>query len=153
MSFDYYYGLSSEQYSFYRIPKSLMFGDDFRELSLQAKLLYGLLLDRMGMSARNQWVDDSNRVYVVYQISEIQEDMNVSKRKAIEYLKELEAVGLVTKKVRKLVSISKQSVCCSLPILMCYHFQKEFRLRLFLIWIQQLKICFLRKKMRNQLFI
>ena len=36
MAFDYYYGISSEQYSFYRIPKSLMFGDDFRELSLQA---------------------------------------------------------------------------------------------------------------------
>lgn len=43
MAFDYIYGLSADQYSFYRIPKSLMFGDEFRDLSLQAKLLYGLL--------------------------------------------------------------------------------------------------------------
>lgn len=99
MAFDYYYGISSEQYSFYRIPKSLMFGDDFRELSLQAKLLYGLLLDRMGMSSKRKWIDNENRVYVEYPISEIQDDMNVSKKKAIEYLKELEAVGLVMKKV------------------------------------------------------
>lgn len=99
MAFDYYYGISSEQYSFYRIPKSLMFGDDFRELSLQAKLLYGLLLDRMGMSSKRKWIDNENRVYVEYPISEIQDDMNVSKKKAIEYLKELEVVGLVMKKV------------------------------------------------------
>lgn len=99
MAFDYYYGLSAEQYSFYRIPKSLMFGDDFRELSLQAKLLYGLLLDRMEMSSKNQWIDKENRVYIVYQISEIQQDMNVSKKKAIQYLKELETVGLVKKQV------------------------------------------------------
>ena len=50
MAFDFIYGLSSDQYSFYRIPKSLMLGDEFRDLSLQAKLLYGLLLDRMAMS-------------------------------------------------------------------------------------------------------
>lgn len=99
MAFDYYYGISAEQYSFYRIPKSLMFGDDFRELSLQAKLLYGLLLNRMGMSSKKKWIDNENRVYVEYPISEIQDDMNVSKKKAIEYLKELEAVGLVMKKV------------------------------------------------------
>ena len=78
MAFDYYYGISAEQYSFYRIPKSLMFGDDFRELSLQAKLLYGLLLDRMGMSSKKKWIDNENRVYVEYPISEIQDDMNVS---------------------------------------------------------------------------
>lgn len=82
------------------IPKSLMFGDEFRDLSLQAKLLYGLLLDRMAMSAKNQWIDNENRVYVVYPISEMQEDLNVSKKKAIEYLKELETVGLVKKKVK-----------------------------------------------------
>ena len=58
MAFDYIYGLSADQYSFYRIPKSLMFGDEFRDLSLQAKLLYGLLLDRMAMSAKNQWIDN-----------------------------------------------------------------------------------------------
>lgn len=78
MAFDYIYGLSADQYSFYRIPKSLMYGDEFRDLSLQAKLLYGLLLDRMGMSAKNQWIDNENRVYVVYPISEMQEDLNVS---------------------------------------------------------------------------
>ena len=56
MAFDYIYGLSADQYSFYRIPKSLMFGDEFRDLSLQAKLLYGLLLDRMASANSNSCV-------------------------------------------------------------------------------------------------
>ena len=65
MAFDYIYGLSADQYSFYRIPKSLMFGDEFRDLSLQAKLLYGLLLDRMAMSAKNQWITKAECMWFI----------------------------------------------------------------------------------------
>lgn len=65
-------------------------------------MLYGILLDRMGLSMRNGWRDKENRVYIIYQISEIQEDMEFSKKKAIEYLKELEMFGLVEKKRRGL---------------------------------------------------
>ena len=58
MSFDYFYGPDdAEQYSFYRIPKRLITGDEFQETSTEAKLLYGLMLDRLQLSIRNQWLD------------------------------------------------------------------------------------------------
>lgn len=74
----------------------------FAPLSMQSKILYGLLLDRMGTSVKNNWLDDNNQAYVVYQITEIMDDLNVSKKKAMEYLNELVEVGLVEKKVRGL---------------------------------------------------
>ena len=61
-AFDYYYGDESSQFSFYRIPRQLITGDAFRCLSTDAKLLYGLLLDRMGLSAKNGWYDELERV-------------------------------------------------------------------------------------------
>ena len=102
MEFNYYYGTEADQFSFIRIPKALLLDKNFATLSLQAKMLYGILLDRMGLSMRNGWCDKENRVYIIYQISEIQEDMGFSKKKAIEYLKELEEFGLVEKKRRGL---------------------------------------------------
>ncbi len=51
MPFDYYYGAQSESFAFYRIPRILVTGQEFRRLSTDAKLLYGLMLDRMGLSA------------------------------------------------------------------------------------------------------
>lgn len=102
MGFDYYYGTEADQFSFIRIPKALLTEERFSSLSIQAKLLYGLLLDRMGLSAKNGWLDKENRVYIIYQISEIQEDLGFSKKKAIDYLGELEALGLVEKKRRGL---------------------------------------------------
>lgn len=102
MGFDYYYGTEAGQFSFIRIPKPLLTEERFFSLSIQAKLLYGLLLDRMGLSAKNGWLDKENRVYIIYQISEIQEDLGFSKKKAIDYLGELEALGLVEKKRRGL---------------------------------------------------
>lgn len=51
MIYDYYYGDESSQFSFYRIPRQLVTGQQFKKISTDAKLLYGLLLDRMGLSA------------------------------------------------------------------------------------------------------
>ena len=102
MHFNYFYGNSAELHSFYRIPKLLLTSDEYAGVSIEAKLLYGLILDRMGMSLKNKWIDEENRVYILYPIADIQEDLNVSKKKAMEYLGELEACGLVTKKVRGL---------------------------------------------------
>lgn len=100
MGFDYYYGTQAEQFTFIRIPRHLITGEAFKGLSLQSKMLYGLLLDRMGLSMRNEWLDDENRVYIIYQVSEIAEDLCVSQKTAIDYLAELESFGLVSKKRR-----------------------------------------------------
>ena len=102
MTFDYYYGAQAEQFNFIRIPKSMIVDPMFADLSVNAKLLYGVLLDRMNLSMKNRWFDSENRVYIIYQISEIMEDFNFSKKTAVRYLNELEDFGLVEKKRRGL---------------------------------------------------
>lgn len=102
MEFNYYYGTQADQFSFIRIPRVILTDKTFAALSLQAKVLYGLLLDRMGLSMKNGWLDKENKVYIIYQISEIQEDLGFSKKKAIDYLAELEDFGLIEKKRRGL---------------------------------------------------
>ena len=98
VSFSYFYGEESEQFSFYRIPKLLITGAQFKNLSTDAKLLYGLLLDRMSLSAKNGWYDEQGRVYIYYTLEEIMEDMNCGKDKGVKLLSELDAnrgIGLI----------------------------------------------------------
>lgn len=90
MEFDYYYGDESNQFSFYRIPRQLITGETFKKLSTDAKLLYGLLLDRMGLSVKNGWYDDMGRVFIYYTLDEIQEDLNCGHEKAVRLLAELD---------------------------------------------------------------
>src|SRR5574344_2437720 len=92
MVFNYYYGSEADQFNFIRIPKRLITDPLFAELSLSAKLLYGILLDRMSLSMKNKWLDKENRVYIIYQISEIMENLNMAEKTAIKTLKELEVV-------------------------------------------------------------
>ena len=98
----YYYKNEAGQFAFIRIPKAMMTEEIFSPLSIQAKILYVLLLDRMSEARKNKWIDDDNRVYVLYQISEIMEDMNLSRQKAVKALSELVEIGLVEKKQRGL---------------------------------------------------
>ena len=98
MRFDYFFGSQSESYSFYRIPRQLITDPAFRSLSAGAKLLYGLLLDRMGLSMRNGWYDDEQRVFIYYTLDEIMDDMNCGHDKATRLLRELDAetgIGLI----------------------------------------------------------
>ena len=98
MTFDYFYGSQSESFSFYRIPRCLITDPAFRGLSSDAKLLYGLLLDRMGLSARNGWYDDQNRVFIYYTLEEIGMDLNCGHDKATKLLRELDTetgIGLI----------------------------------------------------------
>ncbi len=97
-SYDYYYGGESNQFSFYRIPRQLIVGKKFKRLSVEAKLLYGLLLDRMELSAKNGWYDDTGRVYIYYTLDEIQENLNCGHDKATKLLVELDiknGIGLI----------------------------------------------------------
>ena len=80
MEFNYYYGTQADQYTFLRIPKNIITDKTFVGLSLPAKLLYGLLLDRMSLSMKNKWLDDENRVYIIYQIKEIMNDLSLSEK-------------------------------------------------------------------------
>ena len=101
-AFDYYYGTQADQFNFIKIPKTMITDPMFEDLSVNAKLLYGVLLDRMNLSMKNRWFDDENRVYIIYQVAEIMEDFNFSKKTAVKYLNELVEFGLVEKKRRGL---------------------------------------------------
>lgn len=95
---DYFYGDESEQFIYFRIPRQLITNPRFKHLSTDAKLLYGMLLDRMGLSAKNNWYDDDGRVYIYYTVDEICGDMNCGRDKAMKLLAELDTnkgVGLV----------------------------------------------------------
>ena len=99
MAFDYFTPGEAEQYAFYRVPKLLITGAQFRTLSMEAKLLYGILLDRVSLSLRNGWVDEQNHVYIIYTIEQIMQEMNCSNKKAVTMLAELEKkVALIEKK-------------------------------------------------------
>ena len=97
--FNYYYSNEAEQFNFYRIPKVLFTDKRFSKLSVEAKVLYGLLLDRMSLSVKNNWIDEDNRVYIFFKIEDVQEFMGVGKDKCIKLFSELEkGIGLIERK-------------------------------------------------------
>ena len=96
---NYFYGPQAEQFAFYRIPKALFTDPAYRGISTDAKVLYGLLLDRMSLSARNDWLDEQGRVYIVFTVEEIMESLACGNKKAVGLLRELEAeAGLIERK-------------------------------------------------------
>ena len=98
MQFDYFYGSEAEQFTFYRIPKILITSQFFKKVSDSAKLLYGLMLDRMSLSIRNGWLDDDNRAYIFFTTNDVMEQMCCGTEKATKMLTELDSekgIGLI----------------------------------------------------------
>ena len=91
IQFDYFTGMEAEQYSFYRVPKVLFTEPCFKTLSCEAKVLYGLMLDRMSLSIKNRWLDSEDRVYIIFTVEEIAELMNCGTQKAVKLVKELDS--------------------------------------------------------------
>ena len=101
MKFKYFYGAEADQFSFYRIPKALFTDSYFKDLSSDAKILYGLMLDRMSLSIKNQWFDENNRAYIYFSIEDIMELLNCGRNKAIKSMQELDdetGIGLIEKR-------------------------------------------------------
>lgn len=101
IQFDYFRGMEAEQYSFYRVPKVLFTAECFKSLSCEAKVLYGLMLDRMSLSIKNRWFDEEDRVYIIFTVEEIAELLNCGTQKAVKLMKELDSnqgIGLIEKK-------------------------------------------------------
>ena len=96
--FAYHLGMDAEQYAFFRIPKLLITEPYFRRLSTDAKLLYGLMLDRMSLSMRNGWMDDDGHVYIYFTLEEACEQLCCKTDKAVKLFAELDSakgVGLI----------------------------------------------------------
>mgnify|MGYP002595527261 CR=1 FL=1 len=101
IQFDYFTGMEAEQYSFYRVPKVLFTAECFKSLSCEAKVLYGLMLDRMSLSIKNRWFDEEDRVYIIFTVEEIAVLLNCGTQKAVKLMKELDdnqGIGLIEKK-------------------------------------------------------
>lgn len=98
MQFNYFYGDEHEQYLFLQLPIMLIKDKCFKKLSDSSKILYSLLLNRTSLSKKNNWIDEQGRIYIIYTIEEIMEDLNCANQKACKLLKELKEVGLIEKK-------------------------------------------------------
>ncbi|MCH5349594.1 MAG: replication initiator protein A, partial [Oscillospiraceae bacterium] len=104
VEFDYYYGAEAEQFTFIRVPR-IFFTDKehFGTLSTDTKILYSLLLERMSLSRKNNWIDEENRVFIIFKIDEIADKLNCGHEKACNILKELDdesGMGLISKRRR-----------------------------------------------------
>ena len=102
MTLDYFYGQAGELFSFYRIPKALFQESRFQNLSTDAKTLYGILLDRMSLSAKNGWLDEQGRVFIIFTIEDVKRALCCADNKATKLLRELEEFGLIERKRRGL---------------------------------------------------
>ncbi len=99
--FDYFYGSQAEQFSFFRLPKVLVRDERFKKISSDAKILYGIMLDRMSLSRENRWIDKDNRVYIIFTLKEVMKEFECCQRKAGALMAELDSksgIGLIEKK-------------------------------------------------------
>ena len=102
MTLDYFYGQAGELFSFFRIPKALFQEQQFQDLSTDAKTLYGILLDRMSLSVKNEWFDKKGRVFIIFTIEDVKRTLRCADNKATRLLRELEEFGLIERKRRGL---------------------------------------------------
>ena len=100
MTLDYFYGQAGELFSFFRIPKALFQELQFQNLSTDAKTLYGILLDRMSLSVKNEWFDKKGRVFIIFTIEDVKRTLRCADNKATRLLRELEEFGLIERKRR-----------------------------------------------------
>ena len=100
MTLDYFYGQAGKLFSFYRIPKALFQEQRFQNLSTDAKTLYGILLDRMSLSVKNEWFDKKGRVFIIFTIEDVKRTFRCADNKATRLLRELEEFGLIERKRR-----------------------------------------------------
>ena len=100
MTLDYFYGQAGGLFSFFRIPKALFQEQQFQDLSTDAKTLYGILLDRMSLSVKNEWFDKKGRVFIIFTIEDVKRTLRCADNKATRLLRELEKFGLIERKRR-----------------------------------------------------
>lgn len=95
--YDYFYGASGNHFNFFQLPEDMVLGEEFREMSSDAKLLYCVMLKRVGLSFKNGWIDDKGRTYIIYTLEEAMKVFHCANQKATKLFNELEAFGLIEK--------------------------------------------------------
>lgn len=99
MQYDYFYGCTGGTIFILSDSKSAFYGHPIQRFVHRCKVLYGILLDRMSLSLKNHWLDEQNRVYIIFTLEEIMESLNCANQKATRLMVELEKkVGLIERK-------------------------------------------------------
>lgn len=88
MEFDYFYNRDGDRFSYYMLPKIIVTDERFKNLSSDAKILYSCLLERTSLSFRNKWLDEENRVYIIFTVEEIMEILGRSNKTAAKNSKD-----------------------------------------------------------------
>ena len=94
----YHYGNEADQYTFFQIPKTLFSDPVLSRISSEAKVLYGMMLDRLNLSQRNGWIDENGRVFIYFTLDEIHEQLGTYRQKTAKLLRELDDVHLIERK-------------------------------------------------------
>ena len=108
---DYFYGLEADAYSFIRVPKLLISLPIYKDLTSDDKLLYGILLDRMSLSAKNRWMDDDGRVYIIFTIEDVMEALNCAQHKAVKLMNNLETKAHLIERKRQGQGETQSDLC------------------------------------------
>ena len=93
----YFKTSDTKNFAFYKVPKAL-FEEKYKSVSTDAKMLYGLLLDRMYLSVKNGWIDNQGRVYQYFTIKSAQEKLHFGHEKICKLFFELEVADLIIRK-------------------------------------------------------
>lgn len=101
MKYDYFYGLVTEYFLFYRLPKIFFEKDEFIDVSLDIKVLYSLMLERTNLSATNGWFDNKGRVYIIFTIDDVKKYIGCSDKKAVNLMNDLEKVYFLIERKRQ----------------------------------------------------
>lgn len=83
------------KYSFYQMPQELFDNEEYKNLSIEAKVIYSFLLNRMKLSKINHWVNDQGEIYLIYTRKEIQNKLNLSDKPVTRAFKELRDINLI----------------------------------------------------------
>ena len=94
----YYYGEDVLSKSFLILPKELVFTKSLANMSAKSKILYCVLRERLMLSARNNWTDENGRIYIIYSIEKIAEDLFYSRATIMRMMDELEHLGLIERR-------------------------------------------------------
>lgn len=95
--YEFFHGGAGKHFNFFQLPEDLVFNDCFKELSTDAKVLYCIMLKRVGLSYKHGWMDSAGRTYIIYTLEEAMRVFRCANQKATKLFNELEAVGLIEK--------------------------------------------------------
>ena len=108
MKYNYFYGMVTEYFLFYRLPKIFFEKDEFIDVSLEIKVLYSLMLERTNLSATNGWLDNKGRLYIIFTIDDVKKYIGCSDKKAVNLMNELEKVYFLIE--RKCQGLGKPNI-------------------------------------------